>query len=281
MGTAQGGSSNGASTALNNALVNQLDSGAFWRTSGGAVAATITFSMPTSGAFASGYNEASGWSAANAAQAAAVRTVMDLWDDLIATSITESSSANAADIKVSNTTTAVSYAHAYYPGTAGNESSLYDRIAGSVWMSGTSPSLQAPSLGTYGFTSILHEVGHALGLDHAGNYNGGSPAYGNTSTGWIYTEDSRQFTVMSYFTASSTGANWGNQNAQTPMVYDILAIQKIYGADYATRAGNTTYGFNANAGKSIYDFTQNASPVLTIWDGAGIDTIDLSGLSSA
>ncbi len=31
----------------------------------------------------------------------------------------------------------------------------------------------------------------------------------------------------------------------------------------------------------LYDFTQNTSPILTIWDGNGIDTIDLSGWSSA
>ena len=86
---------------------------------------------------------------------------------------------------------------------------------------------------------------------------------------------------MSYFNASATGANWGGKYAQTPMVYDVMAIQQMYGADYTTRAGNTVYGFNANAGNSAYDFSQNTSPILTIWDGAGIDTIDLSGWSSA
>ena len=138
-----------------------------------------------------------------------------------------------------------------------------------------------PTSGVYGYMAIMHEIGHAIGLDHGGNYNGGSPAYGNTSTGWLYTEDSRQFTIMSYFNASATGANWGGKYAQTPMVYDILAIQQMYGADYTTRAGDTVYGFNSNAGNSIYDFSQNTSPILTIWDGNGIDTIDLSGWSSA
>ena len=129
--------------------------------------------------------------------------------------------------------------------------------------------------------AIMHEIGHAIGLDHGGNYNGGAPLYGNTSTGWLYTEDTRQFTIMSYFNASATGANWAGKYAQTPMVYDILAIQQIYGADYTTRAGDTVYGFNSNAGNSLYDFSQNTSPILTIWDGNGIDTIDLSGWSSA
>jgi Ca2+-binding RTX toxin-like protein len=166
-----------------------------------------------------------------------------------------------------------------------DEASSYDKISGSVWLNPAYNSginnLVTPTSGVYGYMAILHEIGHSLGLDHAGNYNGGSPAYGNTSTGWLYAEDSYQYTIMSYFNASNTGANWGGKYAQTPMVYDIMAIQQMYGADYTTRAGDTIYGFNSNAGNSLYNFSQNTSPILTIWDGNGIDTIDLSGWSSA
>ena len=162
--------------------------------------------------------------------------------------------------------------------------SSYDKIDGSVWLNPAYNSgvnnLVTPVSGVYGYMAIMHEIGHSLGLDHAGNYNGGSPTYGNTSSGWLYTEDSHQYTIMSYFSASNTGANWGGKYAQTPMVYDIMAIQQMYGADYTTRAGNTVYGFNSNAGNSLYNFSQNTSPILTIWDGNGIDTIDLSGWSS-
>src|SRR5262249_32146251 len=42
---------------------------------------------------------------------------------------------------------------------------------------------------------------------------------------------------------------------------------------------NTTYGFNNNTGLNVYDFTKNTNPILTIWDGGGIDTLDLSGFS--
>ena len=96
---------------------------------------------------------------------------------------------------------------------------------------------------------------------------------------------------MSYFHASNTGADWGrditwggvywDNYAQTPMVYDILAIQQLYGADYSTRAGDTRYGFNSNVGGPIHDFTVNTTPILTIWDGNGHDTIDLSGWTSS
>ncbi len=259
IGTAQGGSSNGTSVGLNQGLVNQLDSGSYWYTSGGAVAATISYGFTTSNSFASGWGEASGWSAFTEAQKTAVRQMMTLWDDLIAPSFVESTgSPNTADIKFSNTTTDISYAHAYYPGQVNDEASSYDKIEGSVWLNPAYNSgvnnLVTPTSGIYGYMAIMHEIGHAIGLDHGGNYNGGSPQYGNTSTGWLYTEDSRQFTIMSYFNASATGANWAGKYAQTPMVYDILAIQQIYGADYTTRAGDTVYGFNANAGNSTLRF---------------------------
>ena len=45
------------------------------------------------------------------------------------------------------------------------------------------------------------------------------------------------------------------QTPQTPMVDDIAAVQAMYGADLTTRTGNTTYGFNSNAGRDVFDFT--------------------------
>jgi serralysin len=68
--------------------------------------------------------------------------------------------------------------------------------------------------------------------------------------------------------------------AQTPAVHDIYTVQQIYGADTTTRSGNTVYGFNSTADKDVFDFTQNTNPLLTIWDGGGTDTLDLSGFNS-
>ena len=120
-----------------------------------------------------------------------------------------------------------------------------------------------------------------MGLDHPGNYNGGSPTYAANA---LYAQDSMQYTVMSYFTAANTGADWiasdGRQYyAQTPMLHDIMAIQAIYGADPSTRAEDTTYGFHATADVWLYDFTINLHPILCLYDADGVDTLDLSGWS--
>ncbi len=84
--------------------------------------------------------------------------------------------------------------------------------------------------------------------------------------------------------AALPGINWGRGNMLTPMIYDILVIQGIYGADTTTRAGDTVYGFNSTAGRNVFDFAwltaQHVAPVLTIYDAGGNDTLDLSGFSA-
>ena len=60
------------------------------------------------------------------------------------------------------------------------------------------------------------------------------------------------------------------------MIHDILALQAIYGAETTTRTGDTTYGFHSTADRGVFDFTQNAHPIVAIWDSGGNDTLDLS-----
>ena len=91
---------------------------------------------------------------------------------------------------------------------------------------------------------------------------------------------------MSYFLGNVTGQSAANLDnltilyAQTPAVHDVYTVQQVYGADMTTRAGDTVYGFNSTADKGVFDFTQDTHPVLTIWDGGGNDTLDLSGFNS-
>jgi serralysin len=130
---------------------------------------------------------------------------------------------------------------------------------------------------SYGFQTYSHEIGHALGLGHQGPYNG-SATYGTDN---IYANDTWQFSVMSYFSQDNySGSSF--DYVITPQMADLTAVQSIYGAPN-TRAGNTVYGFNSNAG-SIYDFTQYTglgTPALTIYDSGGSDTLDCSGYSQS
>jgi len=252
----------------NDQIIAQIDSGYHWS------AYTITFGFPTSSPSWAAGAEGGGFSVFSAAQQDAARMAMAAWDDVADIDLIPVSAGANPTITLQNTTTDIAYAHAYCPGNWSG--------AGSVWTNPQYASLTHPDLGSYGFMAIMHEIGHTLGLAHPGPYNGGSPTYDNDA---LYQQDTHQYTVMSYFDASYTGADWRAGDgvwryAQTPMLDDILVLQSIYGPDTQTRSGNTVYGFHSNADRTVLDFTLNPHPILTIWDGGGNDTIDLSGFSS-
>lgn len=256
-----------APTYSDGQVIGQLNSGAAWSPG------TISYSFLQSVPWWDVNREGPGFVAFTSYQQAATREIMSSWDELISWNISEQIDNEYSNIKLANSNHNVSYAHAYYPGSYLN--------SGEVWLNApTYSGLYYPDPGDYYYMTILHEVGHALGLSHPGAYNGGSPTYANNA---VYAQDTHQWTVMSYFSAGYTGADWnggsGWQYAQTPMVHDVLAIQDIYGADTTTRATDTVYGFNSTAGRDVFDFSLNQTPVLTIYDVGGIDTLDLSGFT--
>ena len=139
--------------------------------------------------------------------------------------------------------------------------------------------------GDWNFTTLMHEALHTLGLSHPGEYNGDSGHQAGYDEAAEYMQDSGQYTVMSYWSASETGADWlagGKYNhAVTPLLHDIAALQALYGANMTTRTGNTVYGFNTNAGNVAYDLGRNPYLVFAIWDAGGRDTLNLSGYTTS
>ena len=127
------------------------------------------------------------------------------------------------------------------------------------------------NVGTYSFQTYLHEIGHALGLGHAGFYDGDA----SFPYDLLFRNDSWETSVMSYFDAQdnayTNGASF--QYLLTPMAADILAVQQLYGLSTTTRAGDTSYG---SSGTGIYNAGNYPNFGLTIFDSAGTDTLDYS-----
>jgi serralysin len=251
-------------------VLAQLVSGERW---GGS---TITYAFPLTAAGLYADGEGSAFRAVNLAQQVWFVQALQTWDDLIATTFVQTTS-SSSDIEFGYTTSDIGYAHAYFP------------PYGSAWFN-ASTGLSSPSTGSYEFLTLVHEIGHALGLEHMGNYNGAGVFQPSSY------QDSTVYSVMSYFgpvgsqrSSEVAGADWTGADGvtyspQTPMLNDVLAIQSIYGASGTTRLGDTVYGFSSNlTGPSaqIFDFTFNPHAILTLFDSGGTDTLNLSGWGAA
>lgn len=253
-------------------VIQQLDTGYKWGTS------VITYAFPTSAADMYSKGEEIGFLAVNSVQQIIFEQALRAWDDLIPQTLTRTSNAGS-DIEFAFSSTKVTYAYGYYP------------TVGSAWfLAGSDIATTSP--GMYGFTTIMHEIGHTLGLAHMGEYDGEGD--------WTPSsfQDSRVLSIMSYFGPRYAGsqysdevmnADWVASNGrtytpQTPMLNDVMAIQAIYAASTTTRTEDTVYGFSSNiSGPSatIYDFSINQNPILTVFDSAGIDTLNFAGWRSA
>jgi len=236
-----------------------------------------------------------GYSNFSAQQIAITLAALQSWSDVagivftrVQDSGSEYSATNNATILFGNYSTGAdgAAAFAYLPSSAANNVIAREvgRAQGDVWINSSQSANAAPALLNYGFQTLTHEIGHAIGLSHPGPYNAGPGQTFTYSQFAVYYEDSRQYSVMSYFQATSTGADHRANGvgstfySAAPLLDDIAAAQRLYGANTTTRTGDTVYGFNSTADRSWYSAATSASVVIfAVWDAGGIDTLDFSG----
>ena len=148
-----------------------------------------------------------------------------------------------------------------------------------------------PLLGSFQFAAgIMHETGHNLGLKHGHvTQNGHGVAFPMLPAD----HNSYEYSVMTYsqFPGDTPGAPMNVDNAPnhptTFMQDDIAAIQWLYGANYGATAHNTdtTYSWSSTTGQEFIDGAGQGTPdnnfvLMTLWDGGGIDTYDLSNYTT-
>ena len=179
-------------------------------------------------------------------------------------------------------------AFAYFPNSGSTAAGVELNVAKS-WLTNSGTRLD-----TYSFQTYIHEFGHAIGLNHQGNYNyTGSPiTYQDYAT---FANDSWQMSVMSYFSQTeNTSINASFAYVTTAQIADIYAIQDLYGAPGSSgaTAGDTTFGLGSNLGNYLDEVfaamatgQSNANiggnrVAVTIYDQGGTDTLNLSYLAS-
>ena len=158
------------------------------------------------------------------------------------------------EIRLANTTSA-SLGTARVADFPGNYITGQTQDNGDVWF-GTNYNYTNPIAGNYAWHTTLHEIGHALGLKHA-QESGFFGAVPDNINGMEYT-------VMSYRSyIGGPNGPYSNEQfgyAQTYMMYDIAALQHMYGADFTTNSGNTTYSWNPNSGDTLVNGTAAIQP---------------------
>ncbi|MEM6371437.1 MAG: M10 family metallopeptidase C-terminal domain-containing protein [Pseudomonadota bacterium] len=148
------------------------------------------------------------------------------------------------------------------------------------------------TIDTYSFQTFMHEIGHALGLGHQGDYNGNA----DYDTDATFANDSWQMSIMSYFSQTENTATTATYAfTATPMMVDILAIQNLYGAPdgNSVTAGDTVFGQGAQMGTyldSVFEWLAGGGTssevsgnrmTFTLYDQGGTDLLDLGFMQDA
>jgi serralysin len=245
---------------------------------GGGHAATVTYAYRAD-APSTMPSDTGGFSQFSAAQITQAELALKAWSDVASITfqrVTDPGAAysNNATILLGNYSSGENAASAftYYPGSRSSFSN-----AGDVWVNNTLSYNANPVVQGYGGMVLIHELGHAIGLSHPSSYDAATGVTIAYAADASYFEDSRQYTVMSYFGGFNTGADLPGYSA-APLLDDIAAAQLLYGPNLTTRTGDTVYGFNSNTDEPWLQTDSETNKLqVAIWDAGGNDTLDVSG----
>lgn len=223
-------------------------------------AVSVTFSFMSEAPSYADAEDKKGFSVFNEEQKAATRLILAQLSEMTGISFVEvaDTATSWGEIRLGNNDQGgTSAGYATYPDA--NKSDA----AGDVYISNTAAdNLKGVLPGSYAWATLVHELGHALGLKHPGNYNAGEKSSSTPDNFLAKAEDHTGNTVMSYTDVAQ------QQQRDFFGKFDLLALKYLYGSK-SYHAGDDVYRFKDTDGKMLK----------LINDTGGIDTVDVSACS--
>ena len=217
---------------------------------------------------------------ANTNQKAAALAAMGLVASYTQLKFEEADSPSAADATLRFSGLTSGSSQAAFPANPGPYSAQDARESGDNWLS-TNGRPPADFYGTDHFNTIIHEMGHALGLKHGHdpNYNGTLSADRNDN----------EFSVMTYASYLGSDTNMVTEahlgsSPQSYMMYDIAALQAYYGANFDGVGTTSVYTWDETTGQQYTNGTVAPNTGVTathkifstVWTQGALSTYDLS-----
>jgi hypothetical protein len=225
-----------------------LRGGKGWQTKAVGTPATLTYSF-MSQAPASGGEGGTGFTTLSTQQQQVVRDLFAVLQQQTGLIFSEASG-DAGQIRFGVNQQANTRGYSFIP-----DAYKGDARAGDVWLDLETANVMQP--GQEGYYVLLHELGHALGLQHPlpeSDTSGATVLLNSLAT--------PSNTLMLELSAASTGGTWPTWFGG----FDLQALRALYGSRaYAT-------------GNDVYMLTDGSTPVNIIDDG-GVDTLDVSTVS--
>jgi len=199
-----------------------------------------------------------GWGAANDFMKEAFEYVTAALEEIIDVLFVSTDDPLQVNTITLSTNTQDSAGYCYSPETSPSELNM-NYLSSDIFISADSdqPSITEPN---YDLETIVHELGHALGLKHTFSDADAYDQIGEVPYLENESEENTDWTMMSYTEGSRAySANFSP--------FDIAALHYIYGVAADVNEGNSTYLFDDSQGVFVYD-------------GQGVDVIDASSAQS-